>query len=143
MRKTHAAAGLLVGFSIGAFYSTPFPETFVIALVSEAASLIPDLDMKLKIKHRTLTHSFLALFIVAVLALWFGNHRVTTALVLGYASHLILDMLTIQGIELFYPCHRRIKLMKLRTGSQMDFLLAAGALCGVCGVLFWRLQVKV
>lgn len=136
MRKTHAAAGLAIGFALGAYHQTPLLDSLLIAVVSEAAALLPDLDLKLKIKHRTLTHSLLALFIIGALVHWFGQPVITVAVIAGYASHLVLDMLTVQGIELLYPSHRRIKLMNFRTGGKIDALLCVSALSGALwGVL--------
>lgn len=138
MRRTHAAAGLMIGFGLVASYHPPTPllTGVFIALVSQAASLVPDLDLKLKLKHRGLTHSLLALLIVAALALSIGGsttemfrRSVPLAFIMGYASHLFLDLLTVQGIELFYPCHRRIRLLKFRTNSRVDHLVGAASLC--------------
>ena len=137
MRRTHAAAGLLIGFGLGAFFQTPLPETLVIALVSETAALIPDLDLKLKIKHRTLTHSLLALVVIGIIPFYAPGGLIQKEYsglmigwIAGYASHLILDMLTIQGIELLYPNHRRIRLLKLRTAGFVDQGLCVILLCG-------------
>lgn len=142
MRRTHAAAGLMIGFGLGAYYQLPLPEAFVIALITETAALIPDLDLKLKIKHRGLTHSLLALFVIAALGFWISfqiqDMKIWMSLAVGYASHLILDMLTVYGIELFYPYHGRIRLMTFRTGGRVDSLFAVASLCAGLWCL-WRM----
>ena len=63
-----------------------------------------------KFGHRTVTHSLICyislIFIVRILELIFtGNPgaTITHIFIWDYASHLILDMLTIKGIPLFYP----------------------------------------
>lgn len=120
----------MIGFAIGAQSASPLPEAILLAFVSQSAALLPDLDLKLKIKHRGVTHSLLALFIVGALIGWFGHEWITAAAVLGYASHLFLDLLTIHGIELLYPWHRRINLLRFRTGGVIDGIFFACALCG-------------
>lgn len=130
MRRTHAAAGLAIGFGIGAWSALPFEQTILVALISEAAALLPDWDLKLKIRHRGLTHSLLVLCILSfALSLLLPSILLFPA-VLGYASHLVLDLLTVQGIELFYPHHKRIRLLKFRTNSRIDHLIGALMCCG-------------
>jgi inner membrane protein len=128
MRRTHAAAGLMIGFGLASLQHVPLIDGIGIALVSEASSLIPDLDLKFHIKHRGITHSLLALLIVGLLVARLIPVLLAPIL-FGYASHLILDLLTVYGIELFYPYHRRIRLMTFRTGGRIDSLLAAASLC--------------
>lgn len=133
MRRTHAAAGLALGLGFGAYYATPLPETLVFAVITEIAALLPDLDLKLKIKHRTLTHSVLALFVISALGFWISyqiqDMKIWMSLALGYGSHLLLDMLTVYGIELFYPWHYRVKVARFRTGGMVDGLVTVGCLC--------------
>lgn len=80
-------------------------------------SLLPDIDHKksflgsiihLPIKHRTLTHSLLFLFLTSIIVLQF-NLSIALGLFLGIGSHLFLDMLPIKskGICLFYPSKKR------------------------------------
>lgn len=81
-------------------------------------------------KHRGFTHSivgvmtfcFFAMMIEKVLGCFF---------MLGYISHLSMDFITNNGIELFYPFFRdRYKLSMISTGSNMDYLFG-----GVCLIL--------
>lgn len=52
--------------------------------------------------HRTITHSFAALLLVFSAGL-LGSLNISLSLVVGYLSHLLLDMLNPSGIPLFYP----------------------------------------
>jgi len=56
--------------------------------------------------HRTITHSLLAVVVVWSLS-WllrsFSGVDLVFWLVGGYSSHLVLDMMTVQGVALFYP----------------------------------------
>jgi len=61
-----------------------------------------------KYGHRTITHSLIALIgltavISAFQAAYFPGLAIAQVFGLAYASHLLLDMVTVQGIPLFYP----------------------------------------
>jgi inner membrane protein len=102
-------------------------------------SLIPDLDLpesKLgeKIKplsfiinlifgHRHLFHSMLFAAILSIGAYFFSGTYYALALFLGFMSHVILDMLTPQGIEILYPFSRHKVQGFIRTGSFLEHVL--------------------
>lgn len=117
------------------------PWTIAATLIS---SLLPDIDhtrstvgkvvypvakwLNRKYGHRTLTHGLpfmLALvFIFGVGEKSFAGELVLTkVLALGYFSHLLLDMFTLQGVPLFYPFSRAPFVMignpelRIRTGD--------------------------
>ena len=96
--------------------------------------------------HRGLLHSVLGLGVatlfVAPLTFWVG-WAPATALLLGYASHLMGDAATKSGIRLFYPDSKRHHLLpqrwRITTGSfAEDALLPFWAL-GVVVLLFGHL----
>jgi inner membrane protein len=82
---------------------------YVAVAAGIVGALLPDIDTEKSLLgrfisvgrfgHRTATHSLLALALSG-LGVWFPLGR---AFFLGYLSHLILDMLTPQGITLLYP----------------------------------------
>jgi inner membrane protein len=83
-------------------------------------------------QHRGLLHSFWGLGIAAAIAMPLAftvGWAPATALVLGYASHLVADSATKSGIRLLYPGSRRFYLLpaKLRitTRSLAEEVLAA------------------
>ena len=58
--------------------------------------------------HRSFLHSLLALVLVTVvlgLPSWwiFGNSTLAIAVFVGYGSHLFADMMTLGGVQLFWP----------------------------------------
>jgi inner membrane protein len=57
--------------------------------------------------HRTVTHSFLASFLLGVMAIGFGyfvgNIWIAIALPLGHLLSCFSDCFTLQGVQLFYP----------------------------------------
>lgn len=123
----HIAGGLVFTGTMLSFYnqnifSSPF---YVGACV--AFSLIPDIDtpqtipgkavypfavaINRRFGHRTITHSLLFLAILTLfwtfLSRFIGLDSIYTKILLfAFISHLILDMITIQGVPLFYPFRR-------------------------------------
>jgi inner membrane protein len=113
------------------------PATFAAVLVaSSIASLLPDIDNPAAkiwntlpfghvagelvnpfIRHRNISHSFMGLAIVGFLAhelirrmpLYWGinGHLMFVAFLLGYSSHILADMLTVEGVPLLFP-HKRM-----------------------------------
>ena len=88
------------------------------------ASLLPDIDshqsiigrlfypiakaINRKYGHRTITHSLIVLIALTALisgfqAAYFPNIKVAQVFGLAYGSHLLFDMMTINGVPLFYP----------------------------------------
>lgn len=104
-----------------------FLDNWVNLVVIFFASILPDIDhtksligkmfppvskfLNRKYGHRTITHS-LFLFIPLSLLSFFIQHTFFPSIPFGaifsfaYFSHLILDMMTIQGVPLFYPFKR-------------------------------------
>lgn len=93
-------------------------------LVAAATSLLPDADypkswlgyqlgsisedLQRLFGHRSFLHSFLALLLVTAilgLPLWwiFGRPAPMLAVFVGYGSHLFADMMTLGGVQLFWP----------------------------------------
>lgn len=64
-------------------------------------------------KHRAFTHSILAIVFYSLglyyFSIYFDCKYIFTSFVLGYISHILADMLTKQGVELFYPLHQNIR----------------------------------
>jgi endonuclease YncB( thermonuclease family) len=97
-------------------------------LLAAAASVLPDVDhpkspfghrlgslsenLDRFFGHRSFMHSLLALILVTVLLglpLWLvsGSPLLATAVFVGYGSHLFADMMTLGGVQLFWPSRAR------------------------------------
>ncbi|MES9902824.1 MAG: metal-dependent hydrolase [Sedimenticola sp.] len=123
-----------------------YPPSIVGWALTAAASLLPDIDLptskfgrvlfwlstrlERRFGHRTLTHSILALFVVAMLAgplypvepAWFW------AVVGGYWSHIWIDMVNLRGADLLWPSPVRVvfpgnRRYRLETGSKAEMVL--------------------
>jgi len=116
---THVAFASVFWFGWSSLFGWQ-PEGEAIALAAVGA-LLPEIDtphsllgsftlplserIRARWGHRTLTHSLLGLLILAALtiplALW--QFRSWLALLLGFLSHLLLDMGTREGVRLLWP----------------------------------------
>jgi len=116
MAPTHVTFAVLVGGQLGAS-----PHYIFLLL----GALFPDIDhsqstlgriipLSLFVRHRTVTHSFLALGIALYVNVWFG---------IGFATHLLLDALNPAGVPILYPYEKRVGIGIIRTGSIRENIL--------------------
>ena len=142
---THAILGAGAGVALAlAIHQTPTNALLFVAL-GTVGGLLPDIDsphsiishkarparlLVFWIKHRGLTHSAGILALLA-LAGWHYAGWLGLTLAAGYASHLIADMATIEGIPLFYPFKRMIHVLppglRLTTGGFLEGVFRLGA----------------
>lgn len=126
--------GLALGLTIAIQSSSEPIAAVSLSLLTGFAAYTPDLDIKLGISHRGITHSLLAVVALALLV-WHVAPTLLVYIVGGYVSHLLADMLTVSGIQLFFPFKWRLNLLRLRTGGVVDRLI------GLCAsvMMLWLL----
>ncbi len=107
-------------------------------------ALLPDIDMRgsyiskrlpilykffgKRQKHRGFTHSLLFLVLLSALADLLlkltDNNIVFTCLgsgvLIGSISHICLDLLTKEGVELFYPLGLNFSILAIKTNSKLE-----------------------
>jgi endonuclease YncB( thermonuclease family) len=119
---THLIFAECCGFATSAIFNVHYETPSV--LIAAATSVLPDADYPKSwighqlgsisedlhrfFGHRSFLHSLLALMLVTVilgLPLWgiFGRPSVIVAVFVGYGSHLLADMMTLGGVQLFWP----------------------------------------
>ena len=128
-KSTHLIGGLALGLALP---SGDLRLALGLAVVAGFGALVPDFDLRVGLPHRGVTHSLLALGLVALLAFHGLPLLVALALVGGYGSHLVLDSLTVSGVPLLWPLRFRFKLARFVTGHLGDRLL--GACLSLCAV---------
>lgn len=135
--KTHFAMGIFSGLILYRYLALDMNSA---ALVGAAAigALLPDLDAPAStlgrllpinpfsaLRHRGIMHSASILILGA--ALWYYNQQPLWGIFIlaGYASHLLGDALTKQGIPFFYPIPLKLRLspLPIQTGGCFDLLL--------------------
>ena len=72
--------------------------------------------------HRSFTHSLLFLFLIGMLLHTFIPYKsITIGILLGMASHVLLDMGTKKGVKLFFPVSISVRLpLTTKTGSKVE-----------------------
>ena len=144
--ETHIAIGATIGAlilrDIGA--TRLDASSAIIVLTATLGALLPDLDHEASlisrragllampfrlVKHRGLTHSLAALVLIYLLLDALNPPQsILIALLAGYASHIVADMLTPHGVELLFPVRWRLRLLprslSISTGSAFEHLLS-------------------
>jgi membrane-bound metal-dependent hydrolase YbcI (DUF457 family) len=124
---THYAAHALAGLAL---VSLVAPLDITTALIAIAAAIIPDIDTDLGLPHRAASHSLIALALVGA-----GGYRLGIAaaalvpFVVGYASHLLVDLMHGNGIMLAYPLRTFVHVAILPVSNittAAAFVLAIG-----------------
>ncbi|MBI2411225.1 MAG: metal-dependent hydrolase [Candidatus Kerfeldbacteria bacterium] len=153
--KTHAVVGANAVWVAALVYPLG-NEVPVLLAIGALAALLPDIDAtSAKIHymgsgalgvfrgvfhHRGFFHSFLAISIIAILTqLFLSSYHpaLPMVMILGYASHPIIDGFNKPGVEYFFPWRKRIRLLPkwLTTpvNGVVDQLLF---IAGVAGIVF-------
>lgn len=138
----HIAGGIVFTGFFTSLYNINILESWQTIAVAFAAMLLPDIDhtksligkifypisrlISRNFGHRTITHSLL--FLIAVTCVGYimdilYSTNLAYILFFGVLSHFILDMITLQGIPLFYPFKKNPCVlpanpdMRIRTGN--------------------------
>jgi len=133
--KTHLAIGILLLFLLDRFTTLVGTNKWLAAVLILIASLLPDIDnsrsilgRKLKLiawffKHRGFFHSIFAMiFFTVIVQILFINSDLSILFMIGYASHLVTDSITVEGIQPFYPKKKKIK-GPLKVGSFLETII--------------------
>ena len=86
-------------------------------------SVFPDVLDKLIGNHRGLGHSVIWIFPFSIVG--FFNFTIAAAMMIGFLSHLLLDIFTVYGNPLLYPIKKTkfvalSKRRRIRTGTNQD-----------------------
>ncbi|AAR39370.1 NEQ529 [Nanoarchaeum equitans Kin4-M] len=85
-------------------------QAIILAILCAYLTFLPDLDLVLGIKHRTITHSLLIVLLFFILY-YLTKFFFFEVLALAFLFHIIEDSFTSMGIKL-YPLNYRIRLGK-------------------------------
>lgn len=138
--KTHIIGGIAASL---AFAQITNYEPVILLGAGAVGALIPDIChggskigrtfplvskiINVLFGHRTFTHSFIFLMMAAFLFNTFlPNEAVTAGLLVGMASHLLLDMATKNGIKLFFPFKITVRFpLTAKTGGTVEYVIFA------------------
>ncbi|MBD3859425.1 metal-dependent hydrolase [Bacillus sp. 28A-2] len=145
--KTHIMGGIAASAAVAYYYGL---DPVTMAAAGSVGALIPDLcHTKSKIGrkfpllstlissvfgHRTFTHSLLFLLIIYFIATtYIPNDSLSIGLLVGMASHLILDAGTVNGIKFLFPATIKVRLpFYVKTGSTGEQVVLAALTVVTC-----------
>ncbi|PSL34324.1 inner membrane protein [Planomicrobium soli] len=138
--KTHIVGGITASL---AFAQITNYDPFILVGAGVIGAILPDichggskigrtLPMLSKVintlfGHRTFTHSLLFLVLMAILMNNFvQNEAFTAGILVGMASHLLLDMATKNGIKLLFPIKVTVRFpITATTGGSAEYAVFA------------------
>ncbi len=151
MAKSHVSVGLATWIATApALHLSPTDPIYL--GLAALGSLLPDIDhpkswvgrharpvstaIAATLSHRGLTHSLIAVAgIIALLTHSATRGGGTSALAVGYLSHLGADMLTPKGLRLAWPFPGTWGLPLCRTGSPMETIIVILLVGGIAWFL--------
>lgn len=147
--KTHMAGGAAAG--VAAAHYLPHEPILVIG-AAVVGSLLPDIchtgstiGQKAPLLsaiisgvfgHRTFTHSFVAMGLLWWLLDWLPiDPAIVWGILAGFASHLILDAATKNGVQILWPLPFKLKLPpNVRTGGAGETVVFAAL---IVSTIYW------
>ena len=118
MKKTHTTIAIAAAIPTIAYLNIP-----PVSILGIIGAMAPDWDFLLGLKHRTVTHSLLLLFISSFLI---SIYDVNISLIwfISYFLHLVADSFTRMGVPFLYPFIKKNYGFKLiRTGGAEDMFI--------------------
>lgn len=118
---THIAAAMLFYVLFSFLFNF---DRFMLGLFFAAwISVFPDILDKLLGKHRGFGHSLLWLVPFSLVGFW--DMGVAAAILIGFSSHLLMDIFTVHGCPLLYPIREMNfvslgKKRRIKTGTNTD-----------------------
>ena len=158
--KTHSIIGSLIAVYFSKETGTPLivtvPATMIGSLAPDIDLPNSTLGKKIKLlaklinkvfKHRTITHSIFGMLIWFLLLQGISytiliNINITEYLstmiplfqfcfMLGYASHIVSDIFTPMGVQLFYPYNKFFSLKLFKSGGFAEKVIFFGSFTGI------------
>lgn len=122
--STHLAGGLLAGVVVGlspagivlSGVAALYPDWFQVA--------VPGLRIKGATGHRGFSHWLITALVMTALV-WLAWRDMAPYVLMGYISHLALDMLTERGAPVLWPLPFQISLLPIHEGGAFDKWLGA------------------
>ncbi|AFL66496.1 metal-dependent hydrolase [Desulfurococcus amylolyticus] len=114
---------LLLGAAIGLYIGYDALSSITASMVSGTSALIPDLDLHLG--HRKTLHNIFALAVFTIMVsiildhIGVRNELIPKAVALGWLTHILSDVLNIQGVYLFYPFSEYSISLKIARSDSM------------------------
>ena len=134
--RTHLAFGFLIGLCLIDFFNLEKQILFMVVLLF--FSIFPDIDesssrvakrlkpfsyLAVVFGHRNIFHTIYFPIAISFILFVFDLRVLALAVLVGYLSHLFLDLITKRGITLFYPLSKRRVLGFVKVGGIFENLI--------------------
>lgn len=102
-------------------------EGILLILLSSSLSVLPDIDLRLEIKHRRYSHNFVVAILVSTLMGFLTNHVGLSfwmgflAGLLGFLCHIVGDLLTYSSFPPLWPVIRKEVSLKFFKSNDKIF----------------------
>lgn len=153
MYKTHLIFGLLIGIFSLKFLN--IENEWLFLSFCTIAALFPDLDhnesyLGRRIKwlssfimnvfgHRGFFHSIFPVFILFFIFYYLGYTEIGYALGIGYLSHLLIDSITLEGINFLHPFSKLRISGFVRTGGFLEIIIFVSLLVIFGAVVYFKI----
>ncbi|WP_456369800.1 metal-dependent hydrolase [Geoglobus sp.] len=127
LKKTHAIATFTPAYLL--------TSSLEFSLYAVFFGLLSDLDYVVGVKHRGVTHSLLFMILLSS-AVGYFNPSLGVAAFYGVGMHILLDMLTKSGVQLYWPMKRRVRIAEM----SFDSVVANYAIIATCIIVLWYLK---
>jgi len=129
---THLAGGICAAAIVGRISNIPYTTLAAGVAVASVAALVPDwinvavpgINIRGAMGHRGFTHwmltAYVTWFIVAIF-----SRSLSIFWIVGYVSHLLLDVLTERGAPVLWPIPGQVSLLPVHEGGLFDKWLGA------------------
>ncbi|MBW4256588.1 metal-dependent hydrolase [Methanobacterium sp. YSL] len=118
---THIAGAILLFVTVA--YLTNLSNLITGIFFAGWISVFPDIIDKITGKHRGIGHSIIWMIPFAIIGLW--DIGIAVAIIIGFISHIFLDILTTNGCPVLYPIWKTDfvcfgKKRRIKTGTNQD-----------------------
>ncbi|MBP5594126.1 MAG: metal-dependent hydrolase [Pseudobutyrivibrio sp.] len=116
-----------------------FMRTHIISLVLGLLMILITGYFSRESVHRGFSHSLMA-FGLYVIGMFFFSAPVLIGFIIGFASHLLLDLINYRPIQLFYPLEKGVSLKICKANSRLNIVIMILGyiwLIGVC-ILYYK-----
>lgn len=161
MGQTHFLIGAAAGLALAHHSGADHTEALQLVALTCLGAALPDIDHPSAglrqrlgflgrivfgwLRHRHQTHSLTALALLFA-GVWYFSPALALPLGIGYASHLLADVVTPSGIHLLWPVYRRPvwllpRPLRIPTSGVMEGVIAALVSVVVFGLLLDRAAI--
>lgn len=143
-REGHIGLTLVVTSLIFQVVNVRFQEGILLILLSSSLSALPDMDLRLEIKHRRYTHNLIVATLVSILIGLLTNHVGLgfslgfMACLSGFLCHIASDLLTYSSFPPLWPVVKKevsLKFFKSNDKTVNSLSMLTGALLFLVFVL--------